>query len=202
MRILVTVGLFLSISPVFADLTDVAKQLNTIAIENEAAARPLEDERIKAADEKTLLEARIKELEAQKAKTIKPVETKVDSSTLDSILLKGPLGRCKIKQGDHEREYIITNGDKTIRMIFAPFDSPLTPVAQHVKADDGLSVIEISQNKFTPERLENPGEMSGVIRFEPDSLRVIHATFRGQKLFDKWGGYSSSYASYQLSCVL
>lgn len=202
MRILMTVGLFLSFSSVFADIGEVAKDLNAIAIENEAATRSIEDARIKAADEKTLLESKIKELEAAKAKATKPVERKVDSDTLNSILLNGPIGKCNIKLGEHEREYIISNGDKTIRFIFAPFDSSLTPVAQQVKTEDGFHAIEISQKKFTPERIENPGEMNAVIRFDSESLKVSHATFRGQKINDKLMGYSSSYATFQLTCIL
>lgn len=203
MRILMTVGLFLSFTTSYADIGEVAKQLNAIVIENEASTRPIEDARIKAADEKVLLEAKIKELEAQKAKATKAVELKVDSDTLNSILLAGPIGQCTIKPGEHEREYIVTGSDKTtIRFVFAPFDSQLTPVAQHIKSEDGFSAIEILQKKFTPERIDNPGEMNAMIRFESDTLRVKHATFRGQKINDKWGGYSSSYATYQLTCIL
>lgn len=206
MSILMTVGLFLSLSFAQADMTTITQELNKIRIENEAATRPLEDERIKLDDEKTLLEARMKEIEDAKNKAQKPVETKIDSETLNSILLNSPMGKCKIRAGTSEREYIISNDNYTLRMIFAPFDSSNTPVAHPVKAEmDGLlnvNIIEVEQKKFTPERVENPGEMSATIRFEPETLRVIHATFRGQKLNDQMLGWSSSYAVYQLSCVL
>lgn len=202
MRILFTIGLFLSFSYVSADIGQLSKDLNAIAIENEANTRSIEDARIKAADEKILLEAKIKELETAKANATKAAEKKVDSDSLNSVLLVGPIGKCKVSAGEHEREYVITNGDVTIRFIFAPFDSTMTPLAQRIKMEDGLHVIEIAQKKFTPERIDNTGEMSAVIRFEPESLKVIHATFRGQRLNDKYWGNSSSYATHQLTCIL
>lgn len=202
MRILVTVSLFLSFTAASAELADVAKQLHTIAVENEAATRPLEEERLKVSDEKTLMEARLREIEISKQSLQKPLETKVNTETLNSIMLTSPMAKCRIKAGELEREFIISNGEHTIRFIFAPFDHPLTPMAQLVKTDEGLHAMEISQKKYRTENNDRPGDMNATIRFEPDTLKVVHATFRGQKLHDQFAGWKSSYAPYQLTCVL
>ncbi len=202
MRILMTVGLFLSVSNASADLAETAKALQTIVIENEANTRPLEDERLKIADEKTLIEARLRDIEIAKQSAQKPVETKVDTAVLNSVLLNGRIGKCKIKQGDMEREYVISNGEHTIRFVFAPFDHALTPVAQLVKTDEGLHAMEILQKKYKFENADHPGEMNATLRFEPETLKVTHATFRGQKLHDQFAGWKSSFAPYQLTCIL
>lgn len=202
LRILVTVSLFLSFTTAFAELSDVAKHLQTIVIENEAATRPLEEERLKVSDEQTLLEARLRDIENAKKEVQKPVELKVDTTTLNTVLLKNHIGRCRIRAGTLEREYIISNSDHSIRFVFAPFDHPLTPLAHLVKTDEGFHVMEIVQNKFKLENVDHPGDMSATLRFDPETLKVIHATFRGQKLQDQLMGFKSSYSPYQLTCIL
>jgi hypothetical protein len=199
--VFVLLGLFSPLTSI-ADIQDVSRALHSIRIEREEALRPVEDDLIRLNDEKTILEAKLKELEAAKAMAAKKIESQVTTETLDSILLGGKLGTCKVERGELEREYIITDNGVSIRFIYAPFDGKFPPVAQLVKTEDGLHAVEIEQKGFNPAKPTELGEMKSTLRFDPETLKPVHAVFRGEKVNDQMFGYKSSHALFHISCVL
>lgn len=191
------------------DVQALTHQLNLQRLEVEQKHEANLNKKAANTDERRVLEARLKEIDQENTtiarsaeQALQAIQIQVTSALLEKVMLQADqFGSCKVRKGAEADEYIIERKGETIRFQFAVDSLKRKPVARQIKQRE-LHLTEIEQPSYSPRNHEAEGEMNGKLRFEPETFKVIHAVFRGERINDKAMGWGSSYDVHNLSCVL
>lgn len=126
---------------------------------------------------------------------------KLDVLTFHDVMKK-TMGRCDIQQGRLENEYRIAHKNEQIRIVF-PDEILVEKGTMRLRPFNlGRSeVIQVEVEALVEE--VSPAEtFKAVLRLNPADLRVIQATFIGQRINDGIAGMYSSYNRFQITCDL
>lgn len=213
MYFLFSMFLFLSTSKAFADIEGISEALNQIQKKNISAVNSHESE-ITALNSQILslqnqlraAQLKLMNLNQTEGPEQVPLIIKVTSEQIHKLLVNSNFGYCKISQGKLKNEYIITENKTKIKIrFFFNFENPELATTAELKLtglNNDESVIEIEQKMFKPNYIEPQSGMQALIRYSTNSLKLTHATFRGQKIYRYPFGVRIVYTPEQVSCLL
>lgn len=197
----VATGLLFVVCISNAEIAALNDQLNRMMQEKSDHKAKLETEKLSVADQVLKLNQRAIEIEEELQKIQTDVSLDFRLVDLKDLMIK-PLGQCEVITDSSPFTYFIKKGDVQIRFSFQ--DVVGESIGKISRKNVGLPetpVLEITLEPQYPPGHEAT-RTSAVIRLNPETMQVVHATFTGFKVNDKLMGYASSKSLHQLVCEL
>lgn len=193
-------SLFAFSTPSFAQLDGVTEELDALEEQMTQEVEVLENEKDLIIDQIQKLTERSQQI----AERISSIQTEQQLSLqlqdMPEFMSKS-FSPCEIEATETPFEYLIKKGETQI--VFPLQDAVNEVIGTISKKRVGLNSTVVIEVQIKPEwSTPENSRVEALVRLNPETLEVVHATFTGLKVNDQWYGMRSSHDLAQIVCEL